>query len=399
MAERRGSRWLRPRYIFALAALVVITSLLFAPAGDLGAYSSAITTFSARPYGARGLYEVSERLGWRVDRRVVSMDTILDSRATYVMLAPPIPLSAVEVGSLLHAVRSGARALVSPAPGVPLADSLGVYRSAMSAFGSEVTGEPDSVGERTAAAQAIVDAAAEAGRFDFALGTDSAMHWSATTLVRIERDGAEKPAVMSLSVGRGEVVVISDPGFFRNINAREGASSVFAVRLFEWLDPAHELPLVFDEYHQGFGKRESMPGAIVDALLHTAPGRAFLQLVAAGLILLLVYGVRPIAPLKRRSIERRSPLEHVGALARAYQQTEATRTGTQRLLRGLRRRRPLGATGALDDESYLSLIISRKPELATEVERVRAALARPLPAAEWVAVGRAIDHIERTIAQ
>ena len=89
----------------------------------------------------------------------------------------------------------------------------------------------------------------------------------------------------------------------------------------------------------------------------------------------------------------------VGALARAYQQTEATRTSTQRLLRGLRRRRPLGATGSLDDESYLSLVSSRKPELAADVDRVRAALARPLPAAEWVAVGAAIDHIERTIAQ
>jgi hypothetical protein len=399
MPDRGGSRWLRPRYIFALTALVVITALVFAPAGDVGAYSSAITTFSARPYGARGVYEVSERLGWKVERRVTSLDSTLASRATYVILAPPIPLSAVEVGSLLHAVRTGARALVSPAQGMPLADSLGVYRSAMTAFGSEVVGGPDSVGERMAAARAIADAAAEAGRFDFALGTDSAMHWGATTLVRVQRDGAEEPAVMALSIGRGEVVVISDPGFFRNINAREGASTVFAVRIFEWLDSARGLPLVFDEYHQGFGKRESMAGAIRDALLHTAPGRAFLQLVAAGLILLLVYGVRPIAPLKRRSIERRSPLEHVGALARAYQQTEATRTSTQRLLRGLRRRRPLGATGALDDESYLSLVSSRKPELAAEVERVRTALGRPLPAADWVAVGAAIDHIERTIGQ
>jgi hypothetical protein len=399
MAERHGSRWVRPRYIFALVALVVTATLLFTPAGDVGAYSSAITTFSARPYGARGVYEVSERLGWRVERRIVSLDTTLDARATYVILAPPIPLSAVEVGSLLGAVRSGARALVSPAAGAPLADSLGVKRSDMSAFGSKVTGGPDPAGDRTTAAQAIVDAAAEAGRFDFVLEADSAMHWSATTLVRVERDDTEEPAIMSLRVGRGEVVVLSDPGFFRNIYAREGASTVFAVRLFEWLDPAHELPLVFDEYHQGFGERESMAGAILDALLHTAPGRAFLQLLAAGLILLLVYGVRPIAPLKRRSIERRSPLEHVGALARAYQQTEATRTSTQRLLRGLRRRRPLGATSALDDESYLSLVSSRKPELAADVDRVRAALATPLPAAEWVAVGAAIDHIERTIAQ
>ena len=399
MAEGRAERWLRPRYIFALVAIVVVGALLFSPAGDAGAYSSAITSFSARPFGARGIYEVGERLGWRVERRLTSFDTTLDARATYLILAPPSPLSATEVGSLLRTVRSGAGALVVPFAGTPLADSLGVHLSSMSAFGLEVVGGPDSAGAREAAAEALAAAAEDAGGFDFALETDSVIRWSATTLVRVEGDSAEQAAVMSLRVGRGDVLVISDPGFLRNINARDGAGSVLAVRIFEWLDPDRARPLVFDEYHQGFGVRHSMPGAIRDAFLHTAPGRAFLQLAAAGLILLLVYGVRPIAPVRRRSIERRSPLEHVGALARAYQQMEATRLGTQRLLRGLRRRRPLGATGALDDESYLSLISSRKPELAADVERVRAALVTPLPAADWVAVGGAIDHIERTIAQ
>jgi hypothetical protein len=399
MAERRGTRWLRPRYIFAVAALVMIATFLFTPAGEVGAYSSAITTFSARPYGARGVYEVSERLGWPVERRITSFDTTLDARATYLVLAPPVALTAVEVGELMRAVRSGASALVSPDAGTPLADTLGVHRSKLIAFGAAVVGGGDSTDERAAQAKAISAAAAEAGMFDFALDTDSTTKWSATTMVRVEHDGTEMPAMMSLRVGSGEVVVLADPGYFRNLNARGGASTLFAVRTFEWLDPSRDRPLVFDEYHQGFGERESMPGAIRDALLHTAPGRAFVQLVIAALILLLVHGVRPIAPVKRRSIERRSPLEHVGALARAYQQVEATRTSTQRLLRGLRRRRPLGATRALDDESYLSLVSSRKPELAAEVDRIRAALARPLPASEWVTVGAAIDHIERTIAQ
>jgi hypothetical protein len=399
MAERRGSRWLRPRYIFAFAALVVIATLLFTPAGDLGANSYAITTFSAHPYGARGVYEVSERLGWNVERRLKAMDTTLDSRAIYLILAPPTPRSATETGALLRAVRSGARALVIPAPGRPLSDSLGVYRASMSAFGSDVVGDPDSVGERADAAQAIADAAVDLGRFDFALATDSTIQWSTTTLVRVERDDEEAPSIMSVRIGRGEVLAISDSYFFRNATARGGDGAVLVVRLLEWLDPTRERPLVFDEYHQGFGVHENMPRAVAEALFHTAPGLVFVQLVAAGLILLLVYGVRPIAPLKRRSIERRSPLEHVGALARAYQQSGATRAGTQRLLRGLRRRRPLGATGALDDESYLSLVISRKPELADDVERVRSALARPTQASEWVAVGSAIDHIERTIAQ
>lgn len=399
MAERRGSRWLRPRYIFAFAALVLIATLLFTPAGDLGANSYAITTFSAHPYGARGVYEVAERLGWRAERRVTPMDTTLDSRATYLIISPPNPLSATETGELLRAVRSGARALVSPVARTPLADSLGVHRTGMRAFGSSVVGDPDSVGERQAQAAAISLAAMHVGRFDFALATDSTVTSTASTLAHIKRDGEEEPAIMSLRIGNGEIVAIADANFLRNVVARRGDGAVLAVRLLEWLDPGRERALVFDEYHQGFGVHRSLLRTVLGALFLTAPGRAFVQLVAAGLILLLVYGVRPIAPLKRRSIERRSPLEHVGALARAYQQTGATRAGTQRLLRGLRRRRPLGATGALDDESYLSLVISRKPELADDVERVRTALARPLPASEWVAVGSAIDHIERTIAQ
>ena len=399
MADARTGRWLRPRYIFPLVALVVLATLIFTPTGDVSAYSAAITSYSARIFGARGIYEVAARLGWRVERRVTPFDSTLDSQATYLILDPPDPLSATEVGELLRAVRSGAGAVVVPSPDTPLADSLGVHLSKMSAFGLRIVGRPDPAGERDAAARSLARDAEQMGRFDFALDTDSTITLSATTLVRIERDSVEQPAMLSLRIGSGDVLTISDPGFLRNVNAREGAGAVLAVRIFEWLDPDRRAPLVFDEYHQGFGVRHSVPGAIRDALLHTAPGRVLLQLVAAGLILLLVNGVRPIAPRRRRSIERRSPLEHVGALARAYQQTEATRLGTQRLLHGLRRRRPLGATGALDDASYLSLVGSRKPELAADVERVRAALVNPLPAAEWVAVGGAIDHIERTIAQ
>ena len=399
MADLPWKRLLRPRYIFPVLAIVVLATLIFTPTGGIGAYSSVLTSFGTTPFGARAIHDVAARLGWRVERRLTPFDSALSPAATYLILNPPNPLSATEVGSLLRAVRSGAGALVVPIAGSPLADSLGVHLSSMSAFGLRIVGRPDAAGTRQDAAAALARAAGQLGRFDFALTADSALPGGAITLVRVEHDSTTRPAVMSLPIGRGNVVAISDPAFLRNVNVRGVAAAKFGVRIFEWLDPGHLRPLVFDEFHQGFGIRQSMPGAIRDALLQTAPGRALLQLVVAGLILLLVYGVRPIAPERRRSIERRSPLEHVGALARAYQQMEATRLGTQRLLRGLRRRRPLGSSGTLDDEGYLSLISSRKPELAGDVDRVRVALVKPLPAAEWVAVGGAIDHIERTIAQ
>lgn len=399
MSERRASRWLRPRYIFAVAALLLIATLLFTPAGNGPTSSYTITTFSTRPYGAQGIYEVAERLGWTVERRTAPMDTTLASDATYLVLAPREQLSAVETARLLRAVRAGASAVVTPFEGTPLADSLGIHRSDLGTYGATVVSGPDSAGAAQELAEEVARAAMHVGRFDYALEVDSAVWDRAIALAYVEIDTTEVPAIVSVNVGEGEVVALADVNFVRNVVARRGAGVLLAVRLFEWLDPARERPLVFDEYHQGFGERTSMPRTVRDALLHTAPGRTFLQLLAAALVLLLAYAVRPIAPLKRRSIERRSPLEHVGALARAYQQIEATRTGTQRLLKGLRRRRPLGPARSLDDDGYLTAVVDHDPELAGDVERIRGALARPVSASEWVEVGSAIHHIERTIAQ
>jgi hypothetical protein len=117
----------------------------------------------------------------------------------------------------------------------------------------------------------------------------------------------------------------------------------------------------------------------------------------AGLVLLMAVGIRPIAPRARRAIERRSPFEHVGALSRAYEQVRATRLATRRLVRGVRRRHPLGTTAA-DDTQYLSLLAGRAPVVAGDVRVLQRAIEQPLSAGEWVAVGGAIEHIERTLS-
>ena len=67
-------------------------------------------------------------------------------------------------------------------------------------------------------------------------------------------------------------------------------------------------------------------------------------------------------------------------------------------MRGLRRRHPLGATGALDDDGYLSLLRARAAGIAGDVELLRRAMQQPLPAGEFVRVGAAIEHLERTLS-
>jgi hypothetical protein len=412
MAESRTPFLLRPRGIFALLALLIVAAVLFTPEPDIGSGSMRLTTYGADAYAARGIHDVMARLGWKVERRRGLLRAPLDSTAVYAILDPPMPVSATEVGTLLAAVREGASALVVPASGSALADSLGVRQSGEFLSRLPVV-EQDDDGSGDDAAAAIAEAALNVGTFDRYLrpvprseeDTTPAFPQRAEALVsvhtRTRRDTAEttRPAIMALHIGRGRVLAIADASFLRNGVLRDGDAAVLAVRIFEWLSPDRTAPVVFDEYHQGFGDQDGMLDVVRDALLHTAVGRGFLQLVAAGLLLLLVYGVRPIAPFARRTIERRSPLEHVGALSRAYEQIGATRLATRRLVRGLRRRRPMGVASSLDDDAYLALLRTRKPELEADVALVHSALHTPLPAADWVNVGGAIHNIERTIAQ
>ncbi len=107
--------------------------------------------------------------------------------------------------------------------------------------------------------------------------------------------------------------------------------------------------LVFDEYHQGYGDHPGTVRGIVTYLGRTASGHLVLQLAGAGLVLLLAVGPRLLPPRAAERIERRSPLEHVDALARAYRAVGATRTATARLVHGVRRRveHSLGARSAV----------------------------------------------------
>jgi len=407
MAERRVDRWLGPRTIFPIIALLLLAAVFFRRPTQPEDRASGHSSYALGLSGMRGLYEVIAQLGWRTARRRAPWNATLDTTPVYLVFDPQVDPSATETGALLDAVRRGASALVEVPSDGPLTDSLGVKQSGptfdLDADSVQYPGMPWQQESRVARA-----AHAPGLRFGAYLrpvsrdSADSEPRFPAgmQTLARAMYGAQKVPLIAQRAFGRGSIIVVSDLNFLANGALRYDDGAVLMVRLLERLDPAHDRPIVFDEYHQGFGQGEPLPAVIRDALVHTPPGRFALQLGVAGLILLLALSVRPIAPVARRSIERRSPFEHVGALSRAYEQVDATRLATQRLVRGLRRRHPLGATGALDDRAYLSLLAVRAPALAPDLDLMRTALDDPqLPRAAWVRVGAALAHIERTFSQ
>jgi hypothetical protein len=386
----------------ALLAIIVITAIL-SPVGE-DVTGRFLSTRSRAINGSHGLRAVLDKLGWKTSERITPFVGALDSTATYVILSMPIDASGTEVHALLEAVRRGANAIVVPERGSTLADSIGLQQStrtfiSLRPSSDSLLGDSDPV-DTLHEAFGVLNARTF---HQFLEGTpasdsDSVGAWpqTATTLLYVHAK-REHPEIAILPMGRGAVVAIADPSFLRNDVLRKTAGAMLAVRIFESVDANRRSPIVFDEYHQGFGKSTSLLNVIGEALFETTWGRAALQIAAAGLLYLLVIGVRPIAPISRARYERRSPLEHVGALSRAYEAIGATGLAAQRLVRGVRRRHPFGTTGQLSDAGYLELLRRRLPELGSDIDILTNALANKPSAEQLVSAGAAIDHIERNL--
>lgn len=385
-----------------LVAILVITAIL-APGGPDTA-GRELSTRSRAIDGAHGLRAVLDALGWHTRERLTPYAGTLDTAATYVMLGTPLDPSAHEIHTLLNTVRHGANAIVVPERGSAIAESIGVQTARRTFIPLRPTS--DSLFGSADRVDSVREAFGELSARTFHTyleGTppsdsDSVGAWpaSARTLLSVGKRDI-KPEIAVLPMGRGQVVAIADPAFLRNDVLRKTAGAVLAVRILENVDPARRSPIVFDEYHQGYGEQTSMPAVLREALLGTSWGRAILQLGAAALLYLLVIGVRPIAPSSRARYERRSPLEHVSALSRAYEAIGATGLAAQRLVRGVRRRHPLGTTSQLSDDAYLALLRARAPALGKEIDILTHALAGKPSTEELVSAGAAIDHIERNL--
>jgi hypothetical protein len=213
-------------------------------------------------------------------------------------------------------------------------------------------------------------------------------------------------AAAGFPLGRGRVVVLSDPDFLRNdvLRVCRWGLDVVTVRALDYLalggTPRNRL--VFDEYHQGFGTHPGTLRAIVVFLSRSASGHVLLQSIVAGLVLLLAIGPRLLPAHDPERVERRSPLEHVNALAQAYERVGGTRTATARLLRGLRRRvqrgtpNDLGSAAEERDRSFLDSI-AVMPELADDAALIRRALSEPVTPREFTSVGVALECIEQNL--
>lgn len=408
----RGPWWTRPAIVLPGIVALVTLVVLFAPtrtsprSGD-----PRLSSFSTTPLGARLLHDLAQRTDWRTERRLRA-GISGGSGTILAVLAPSIPLRATETHALLEHVRRGGAALV-------------VLNGATQALMDSLHLRIGTAGPAVAVAEMERSCSApdvESRATSLWFGQTPQMRtllWTAPTPadfkhfldVALPRQKS-RPAVVHASMagfalGEGRIVVAADPDVFRNDAMRECAPGfdVAAIRALEYLRDGGSAPrtvLQFDEYHQGHGAHPGSLGAAMVYLAGSPSGRLLAQLTLAGAILLIALAPRLVPPRQETRVERRSPLEQVEALARAYEQVRATRTASERLVRGLRRRVERGAVRerhVLDDSAWIARLGSRAPALTEEIALVQRALSDGLTPKAFATLGPALHRLETTLTR
>ena len=201
-----------------------------------------------------------------------------------------------------------------------------------------------------------------------------------------------RPVVVRLGYPSGRSVTLAaDDRLFRNSTLRYTSAGELTLGL---VAPRYRR-MVVDEYHHGYRVSGSLAGAGLDWSTRSPWGWMAWQLAAVGVVALVASGVR-FGPV-RSAIERRrrSPMEHVRALATALAAARGHDVAVRLMVQGLRRRlsrggRPAGA----DLEAWLAgLGDSVRSAKGREALEVLAAATRSPDAASVLAAGNAVETL------
>ncbi len=348
-----------------LAALAGVRS---APSEDL--FDVRRSTQLTGPDGAKGFADALEALGVRVERRRralfgIAADTVaVDPNAWFALLSLiPQPLdfsraargaggggalpSPVEARELMRYVARGGALLLVGGTGIERCLGVRVVRLPRGERDVVEVSSPSGAEELPAARyvlRRIGGAVQERGAADsdeFGTPRCEAPEIVSTRLLLRAANGRAVAWKMRLE-GGGRVILVADSRYFSNQFLRETDAGLAVLR---WLLDEGPTRVIVDEYHQGFGKGGSIFGAAWYWARTRPGGWAILQLAFAGLLALAVSAVRFGPALRVVERRRRSPLEHLDALAVGLERAEGRDTAVQLITMGLRRR--LSRTGHL----------------------------------------------------
>jgi len=344
------------------------------------------STYLSGPDGSQALYRVMVRLGRPMERRRTALFGLSADTTTHrtraallVVLNPPISLDDVELDEVVTFVAHGG-AVLAAGHGGGITSCAGWRREPEGYVDDSSTVRPiEQNGARLRlprAARVLVPRQRDGRLSALVKRSVATSNAACDTLTPVAQDtlvAAMKgqPVLLRLRYASGgSITLASDAGWFRNRVWRDTDVPYVVLPILMTTGRGR---VVWDEYHQGFARATPTVAAVTwDWAIHSPVGWGLLQLVAVGLVWLSVTAVRfgpARAVIERR---RRSPLEHLEALAAGLEGADDADIAVQRIVAGLRRRLSrTGQAGGANLNAWLESL-----SLATTTPRGRGAVLR-----------------------
>lgn len=406
--------------VLLLAAAVTIALV----AGSGGTHPTAtwepVSTYRTGPMGGRAAYDVLARLGVPVERRRTPLfDVARQVRrrpAVLAVIAPEDWLVPAEREAVAHYVGTG---------GVLFA--AGDAGGLTECFGWN-TASPDTTQElEDSAAVLPPEGVGRLPRVEWVLhprgrGADTLANQAKRAAEQSKKSGFRRllkqdescrsvvrsgvdtllvthrgmPVLVRLRFeGGGSAVLLADDAYLRNTAWRTSDVSTLLVPLLVPHPGAHG-HVTWDEYHHGYGVGGSLTGAVWAWTLRSPAGWLLLQLLVVGLVWLAVTAVRFGPPRLFLDRRRRSPLEHVEALAAGLEGASGADTAVVLMISGLRRRLSRTAQPVRGDMGQwlrtLELVLPGARGRAA-ARRLQETLAKPGGAERVLAAAQAVEDV------
>ena len=373
---RRGELWLAGGAALMIGVAVYLAQRR-SPGG--GSHDARASTYLASPHGTKGLAETLRGLGVPVRRRERALFDLASPRhgpvrELHAFLDISIPTTA-ELAAVRAHVAGGGRVFVA---GVTMIERCFGYRSVTpsgaywSAINDSLEIPPPPPARTLPGTRRVLDRVPLES-----LSTVKSpppcppLFPAAVDTLLAAGDG--RPVALRLAFhGGGRATLLADVRLVTNAALKDTDAGVVVI---PWLFADSPARIVVDEYHHGFGGTTSiwhLLGVTVRWLAGHPAGWAVLHLSVVGLLALAVAAAR-YGPVRAAIVRRRrSPLEHLEALAAGLEGAGGDETAVQLIVGGLRRRLSRGGRAPTGDpRAWLAAL-----ELALRDERGRRAARR-----------------------
>jgi hypothetical protein len=354
------------------------------------------SSFLAGPAGVRGLADALERLDVRVERwrgriREFVKEPPRSERFALALLDPGSGLEATEVSALAewHQSEAGADLILAGSGTDELMSCFGWAAGEFSFNPLPVRSPSGPEPENPAEISVFLEPEVPPATAEPAELICQPVPIASVDTILVAPNGQVAALRVHPADRRTTVLLLSDADLIRNRTLRETDTGPVVLSLFA--EPYDVI--VFEEGVHGFGTSGSLGRALLSWSRRSPWGWAAWQLALVGILALLAGAIRfgPVRSLIER--RRRSPMEHVNALATALSAARGHDVAIAALIRGLRRRLAPTQPAASDPGPWLRELVERAPT-APAREQAGALLALSAPGQSESAVLLAANAVE-----